>query len=51
MAGSVIATSFCLLAGFASAGWGMLLLPLYWLGVMMHVYFLEDLVALGKPRK
>jgi len=51
MAGSVLATSFCLLAGFASAGWGMLLLPLYWIGVMMHVYFLEDLIAQGKPPK
>ena len=51
MIGSVFAGFACLLAGFASAGWGTLLLPLYWFGVMLQVYFLEDLVAAGKPRK
>ena len=45
MAGSAVAISFCLLAAFASAGWGSLLIPLYWIGVMLHVYFLEDLAA------
>jgi hypothetical protein len=48
MLGSVFAACAALLAGFASAGWGALLLPLYWAGVMLHVYWLEDLAA---PRK
>ena len=42
--GSVFAFAFCFLAGAASAGWGLLLMPLYWAGVMLQVYFLEDLV-------
>ena len=45
MIGSIFAGFACLLAGFASAGWGTLLLPLYWLGVMLHAFFAEDLVA------
>ena len=48
MLGSVFAACAALLAGFASAGWGTLLLPLYWAGVMLHVYWLEDKAA-GKP--
>jgi hypothetical protein len=40
--GSIFAFAFCFLAGAASAGWGLLLMPLYWLGVMMQVYWLED---------
>jgi hypothetical protein len=31
-----------MLAGFASAGWGLLLLPLYWGAVMLHVYWADD---------
>jgi len=46
--GSVFAFAFCFLAGAASAGWGLMLLPLYWIGVMLQVYFLEDL---GVPPK
>lgn len=42
MIGSVFAFAFCFLAGAASAGWGLLLMPLYWAGVMMQVYWLED---------
>ena len=49
MIGSIFAFAFCFLAGTASAGWGMLLLPLYWFGVMLQVYFVEDLVV--TPRK
>lgn len=45
MIGSVFAGFACLLAGFASAGWGTLLLPLYWIGVMMHAFWADDLVA------
>ena len=44
MMGSVFAAFASLLAGFASAGWGLLLLPIYWAGVMMHVFWLEDRV-------
>jgi hypothetical protein len=40
--GSLFAFAFCFLAGAASAGWGLLLMPLYWLGIMMQVYWLED---------
>lgn len=42
MLGSGFAFAFCLLAGAASAGWGFLLLPLYWGGVMLHVYWTDD---------
>lgn len=42
MIGSVFAFAFCFLAGAASAGWGLLLMPLYWAGIMMQVYWLED---------
>jgi hypothetical protein len=51
MMGSCFAGAAALLAGTASAGWGVLLLPLYWIGVMLHVYFLEDIIATAKaPR-
>ncbi|EDY21503.1 hypothetical protein CfE428DRAFT_0748 [Chthoniobacter flavus Ellin428] len=40
--GSLFAFAFCFLAGAASAGWGLLLMPLYWVGIMMQVYWLED---------
>jgi hypothetical protein len=30
------------LAAAASALWGFLLLPLYWVGVMLHVFWAED---------
>ena len=40
--GSVIVFAFCSLAAAASAGWGLLLMPLYWIGVMMHVFWAED---------
>lgn len=50
MIGSVFAFAFCFLAGAASAGWGLLLLPLYWAGIMLQVYWLEDRAA-AKARK
>ncbi|HEY3899608.1 MAG TPA: hypothetical protein VGM54_13390 [Chthoniobacter sp.] len=40
--GSIFAFAFCFLAGAASAGWGLLLMPLYWFGIMLQVYWLED---------
>ena len=42
MLGSVFAVFAAMLAGFASAGWGLLLLPLYWGAVMLHVYWTDD---------
>lgn len=42
MLGSGFAFAFCFLAGAASAGWGFLLLPLYWGAVMLHVYWTDD---------
>lgn len=51
MIGSVFAFAFCFLAATASAGWGLFLLPLYWLGIMLQVYFLEDRIVLGKPAR
>ena len=42
MLGSSFAFAFCFLAGAASAGWGLLLLPLYWGAVMLHVYWTDD---------
>jgi hypothetical protein len=51
MLGALFAIFAAILAGTASAGFGLLLLPLYWLGVMLQVYFVEDLVVAGKVRK
>jgi len=51
MLGAVFAVFGAMVASTATAGFGILLLPLYWLGVMLQVYFLEDLVDAGKkPR-
>ena len=51
MLGSVFAAFAAVLAGTASAGWGTLLLPIYWAGVMLHVFLLDDLVAKGLPKQ
>lgn len=42
MLGGIFAILACALAATASAGFGLLLIPLYWAGVMMQVYWLED---------
>jgi hypothetical protein len=42
MMGGIFATLAGALAATASAGFGLFLIPLYWAGVMMQVYFLED---------
>jgi len=39
-----IAFAFALLAAFASAGFGLGILVFYWLGVMIHVWGIEDRV-------
>lgn len=51
MLGSLFAIFACVVAATATAGWGMLLLPLYWAGVMLHAYWAEDLIALQAARK
>ena len=45
MAGGVFAIFACGLAATATMGLGLLLLPLYWAGVMLHAYWFEDLRA------
>jgi hypothetical protein len=42
MCGAVFAIMACSVAATATAGFGLLLLPLYWAGVMLQVYWLED---------
>ena len=42
---TLVVTFFCILAGSASAGFGLLLLPFYWAWVMTHAYWVEDLKA------
>jgi hypothetical protein len=39
-----IAVAFGLLAAFASAGFGIGMLVFYWIGVMIHVWGIEDRV-------
>lgn len=45
MLGAAFAIFAAIVASTATAGFGILLLPLYWVGVMMQVYWLEDLGA------
>jgi len=40
-----IAVAFGLLAAFASAGFGIGMLVFYWIGVMIHVWGIEDRVV------
>ena len=40
--GSGFAIFACIVVATASAGWGLLLLPLYWGAVMLHVYWADD---------
>ena len=40
-----LAVAFALLAAFASAIWGILMLVPYWLAVMIHVWGIEDRVG------
>lgn len=42
MLGALFAIFAALVASTATAGFGLLLLPLYWAGVMLQVYWLED---------
>jgi hypothetical protein len=49
MLGGLFAIVACALAATASAGFGLLLIPLYWAGVMMQVFWLEDRKAPAAP--
>jgi hypothetical protein len=42
MLGAFFAVFAAAVASTATAGFGLLLLPLYWAGVMLQVYWLED---------
>jgi hypothetical protein len=45
MLGALFAVFAAAVASTATAGFGLLLLPLYWAGVMLQVYWLEDRAA------
>jgi hypothetical protein len=45
MLGAVFAIFAAAVASTATAGFGLLLLPLYWIGIMLQVYWLEDRAA------
>ena len=49
MAGGAFALFACALAATATMGLGLLLIPLYWAGVMLQVYWLEDRRAPKAP--
>ncbi len=51
MIGSVFAALAIAVAATFTAGWGLLLLPLYWAGVMLQVYWIEDLVLKAHTEK
>jgi len=42
MAGGLVALAMVGLIATFTMGFGLLLLPLYWVAVMMHVFWLED---------
>ncbi|MEQ1860991.1 MAG: hypothetical protein ABMA13_13735 [Chthoniobacteraceae bacterium] len=54
MVGGFFAILGSFIAATATMGFGLLFIPWYWVGVMLHAYWLEDLVAAkaqGKPAK
>ena len=42
MLGGMFAILACAVVATFTAGFGMLLLPIYWVGIMLHVYWLDD---------
>ena len=48
MLGAVFAVFAAFVASTATAGFGIFLLPLYWIGIMLQVYFIEDLAVRKK---
>ena len=53
MLGAIFAIFAAFVASTATAGFGILLLPLYWIGIMLQVYFAKDLALKeeGHPAK
>ena len=50
-AGTPIAVALALLAATGTAGFALLLLPIYWVAVMFHVYSIEDRAAASATAK
>jgi hypothetical protein len=50
MVGAIFAFLACSVAATFTAGFGMLLLPVYWVAIMMQVYWLEDKGITPMPR-
>jgi len=40
--GAMFAILACAVAATFTAGFGILLLPIYWVGIMLHAYWIED---------
>ena len=51
MVGAVFAFLACFVAATFTAGFGMLLLPVYWAAIMIQVYWLEDKGITPPPKK
>jgi hypothetical protein len=45
MLGALFAFFGAAVASTATAGFGLLLLPIYWAGVMLHVYWVDDIAV------
>ena len=45
--GTITAVALALLTATFTAGFGVLVLPIYWIAVMMHVYAIQDRVSPG----
>jgi hypothetical protein len=45
MAGTLIAILAAVVAASATALWGLLLLPLYWVAVMLHAFWVDDIAT------
>ena len=46
-AGTPMAVAIALLIATFTAGFGVFLLPIYWIGIMVHVYAIQDRVSPG----
>ena len=49
MLGAVFAVFAAVVAGTFTAGFGVFLLPLYWIGIMLQVYWMEDRALKPQP--
>ncbi|MGI8820208.1 MAG: hypothetical protein ACR2ID_04980 [Chthoniobacterales bacterium] len=47
LVGTPMAVALALLTATGTAGFGILLLPIYWIAVMVHVYAIQDRVLPG----